>query len=93
MANIFQHLNELNTWMQGYNENLLTSKEKINGFCSKVKLQQEHMINKNLKMFLLSKNCQRKMNTDSLCKTVTKTFDYPCRKIIFLLSFNCHKLP
>ena len=31
LADIF-HLNELNTRMQGRNENLLTSTDKINGF-------------------------------------------------------------
>ena len=38
MADIFQHLNELNTRMQGRNKNLLTSTNKINGFRSKVQL-------------------------------------------------------
>ena len=36
MADIFQHLNELNTRMQGRNENLLTNTDKIKGFRSKV---------------------------------------------------------
>ena len=40
MADILQHLNELNTRMQGCNENLLTSMDKIIGFCSKVKLNK-----------------------------------------------------
>ena len=31
MADIFQHLNELNTQMQGRNENLLTNTDKTNG--------------------------------------------------------------
>ena len=38
MEDTFQHLNELNTWMQGQNENLLTNTDKINGFHSKVQL-------------------------------------------------------
>ena len=42
MADIFQHLNELNTRMQGRNENLLTNVDKINGFHSKVQLWQQH---------------------------------------------------
>ena len=42
MADIFQHLNELNTRMQGRNENLLTNTDKINGFRSKVQLWQQH---------------------------------------------------
>ena len=37
MTDIFQHLNELNTQMQGRNENLLISMDKVNGFRSKVK--------------------------------------------------------
>ena len=57
MGYIFQHLNELNTRMQGRNENLLTSSDKINGVRSKVKLWQQHVINKNLEMFLLSQKC------------------------------------
>lgn len=35
LADICHHLNELNTRMQGRNENLLTSTDKINGFCLK----------------------------------------------------------
>ena len=34
LADIFYHLNELNTRMQGRNENLLTSTDKISGFRS-----------------------------------------------------------
>ena len=51
MADIFQHLNELNIRMQGHNENLLMSTDKINGFRSKVQLWQQHVKNKNLEMF------------------------------------------
>ena len=40
MEDIFQHLNELNTRMQGQNENLLTNTDKISGFHSKVQLWQ-----------------------------------------------------
>ena len=51
MADIFQHLNEFNTRMQGRNENLLTSTDKINGFRSKVQIWQQHVKNKTLEMF------------------------------------------
>ena len=34
-SNIFHHLSELNTRMQGRNENLLTSIDKVNVFCKK----------------------------------------------------------
>ncbi|XP_035224241.1 zinc finger BED domain-containing protein 5-like [Stegodyphus dumicola] len=43
LADIFHHLNELNTRMQGRNENLLTSTDKINGFRSKVQLWHQHV--------------------------------------------------
>ena len=41
LADIFYHLNELNTQMQGRNENLLTSTNNINGFSSNLHLWQQ----------------------------------------------------
>ncbi|XP_067945198.1 zinc finger BED domain-containing protein 5-like [Watersipora subatra] len=38
LAVIFHHLNKLNKWMQGRNENLLTSTDKVDGFRLKVHL-------------------------------------------------------
>ena len=55
LADIFHHLNELNTRMQGRNENLLTSTDKINGFCSKVHLRQQHVESGNHETFPLTK--------------------------------------
>ena len=72
MADIFQHLNELNTLMQGQNENLLTSTDKINGFCSKVQLWQQCVKNTILDMFPLTQKCQRNVNTAALCDTIEK---------------------
>ena len=43
MADIFQLQNELNTRMQGRNENLLTNTDKINRFRSKLQLWQQHV--------------------------------------------------
>ena len=43
LTDIFYHLNEVNTRMQGQNENLLTSTDKINGFRSKLHLWQQHV--------------------------------------------------
>ena len=40
---VFYHLNEVNTRMQGRNENLLKSSDKINGFRSKLHLWQQHV--------------------------------------------------
>ena len=65
MADIFQHLNELNTRMQGRNENLLTNTDKINGFRSKVQLWQQHVESTNLGMFPLTHKWQG-VNTAAL---------------------------
>ena len=71
MADIFQHLNELNTRMQGRNENLLTNTDKINGFRSKVQLWQQHVESTNLGMFPLTHKWQG-VNTAALCETIGK---------------------
>ena len=65
LADIFHHLNELSTRMQGRNENLVTSTDKINGFRSKVQLWQQHVENGNLKMFPLTNKWQD-VNTAAL---------------------------
>ena len=72
MADIFQHLNELNTRIQGRNEYLLMSTDKINGFPSKVQLWQQHAINKNLEMFPLTQKCEHCFSN----RDHTKTFKY-----------------
>ncbi|XP_035209260.1 zinc finger BED domain-containing protein 5-like [Stegodyphus dumicola] len=58
LVDIFHHLNELNTRMQGRNENLLTSTDKINGFRSKVQLWHQHVEGGNLEMFTLTMQWQ-----------------------------------
>ncbi|KAL7874293.1 hypothetical protein SRHO_G00052630 [Serrasalmus rhombeus] len=72
LADIFQHLNELNTRMQGQNENLLTSTDKINGFRSKVHLWQQHLQSANLGMFPLTQKWQDVVNTAALCEVIGK---------------------
>ena len=57
MGDIFQHLNELNTRMQGQNENFLTSTDKMNGFRSKWELWQQYVKNSVLDMFPLTQKC------------------------------------
>ena len=71
MAYIFQHLNELNTRMQGRNENLLTNTDKINGFRSKVQLWQQHVETTNLGMFPLTQKWQG-VNNATLYETIGK---------------------
>ena len=71
MADIFQHLNELNRRMQDRNEKLLTNTDKINGFRSKVQLWQQHVESTNLGMFPLTQKWQG-VNTAALCETICK---------------------
>ena len=93
MADIFEHLNELNTRMQGRYENLLTSTDKINGFRSKVQLWQQHVKNNNLEMFPLSQKCQENMNTVSLNETIQKHLIILEEKLSFYFpstAINCY---
>ena len=62
LVNIFYHLNELNTQMQGRNENLLTSTDKINEFCLKLHLWQQHEEFSNFEMFPLTQKQQNANN-------------------------------
>ena len=71
MADIFQHLNKLNTRMQGRNENLLTNTDKINAFLSKAQLWQQHVESTNLGMFPLTQKWQG-VNTAALRETIGK---------------------
>ena len=66
LADVF-HLNKLNTRMQGRNENLLTSRDKIKGFRSKVHLWQQHVESGNREMFPLTKKWQN-VHTAALCE-------------------------
>ncbi|KAK3795282.1 hypothetical protein RRG08_055844 [Elysia crispata] len=57
--------------MQGRNENLLTSTDKINRFRSKVQLWQQHVETGNLEMFLLTIKWLD-VNNAGLCETIVK---------------------
>ena len=93
MADIFQHLNELNTRMQGRYQNLLTSTDKIKGFRSKVQLWQQHVKNNSLEMFPLSQKCQKNVNTVSLNETIQKHLITLEEKLSFYFpstAINCY---
>ena len=83
LADIFQHLNELNTRMQGCKENVLTSIDKINGFRSKVQLWQQHVKNQNLEIFPLSQKCEGNVNIASLSETIQKHLNILEKKLSF----------
>ncbi|XP_053568057.1 SCAN domain-containing protein 3-like [Bombina bombina] len=72
LADMFQHLNELNTRMQDRNENLLTSTDKINGFRSKLNLWRQHLESDNIDIFPLTQKCQGDVNTSVLFEIIGK---------------------
>ncbi|KAJ1098210.1 hypothetical protein NDU88_003326 [Pleurodeles waltl] len=85
LADIFHHLNELNTRMQGRNENLLTSTDKINGFRSKVQLWHQHVESGNLEMFTLTKQWQG-VHTAALSEIIVKHLKTLEEKLSFYFS-------
>jgi hypothetical protein len=54
LADIFSHLNSLNAIMQGKEENVLTSRDKLNGFLRKLKIRKSQVEKKQLQMFPLT---------------------------------------
>jgi len=52
LADIFYHLNCLNESIQGKEENVLTSSDKLKGFLKKLQVWKRHVENKNLRCFL-----------------------------------------
>ena len=85
LADIFHHLNELNTRRQGRNENLLTSTDKIKGFRSKVQLWQQHVEGGNLEMFPLLNKWQD-VNTAALCEIIVTHLKTLEEKMTFYFS-------
>ncbi|XP_067927924.1 zinc finger BED domain-containing protein 5-like [Watersipora subatra] len=84
LADIFHYLNELNTRMQGRNENLLTSTDKVNGFRLKVDLWQQHVLRANLAMCTLTE--KRQSPTAALCEVICKHLKSLERKLSFYFS-------
>jgi hypothetical protein len=54
LADIYSHLNSLNASMQGKEENVLTSSDKLNGFLRKLKIWKSQVEKKQLQMFPLA---------------------------------------
>ena len=71
--------------MQGRNENLLTSTNKINEFRSKLHLWQQHVEIGNLEIFPLTPK-QQNANNAVLCKTISKHLKTLKEKQSFYLS-------
>ena len=66
LADIFGHLNELNTKLQGRNENILSSTDKIRGFMGKITLWQEALKQGSMDMFPLASATPQTASAQSL---------------------------
>ena len=51
LADIFEHLNELDIKIQGKNENILTCSDKLKGFKEKIVLWKNELARESLEMF------------------------------------------
>uniref|UniRef100_A0A2H6NA63 HAT C-terminal dimerisation domain-containing protein n=2 Tax=Micrurus carvalhoi TaxID=3147026 RepID=A0A2H6NA63_9SAUR len=78
-------MNELNTRMQGRNENLLTSTDKMNGFRLKVQLWQQHVQGGNLQMFPLTEKLHDG-NTAAMCEVIGRHLKTLEEKLLFYFS-------
>ena len=74
--------------MQGQNENLLTSTDKINKFRSKLHLWQHRVEIGNLEIFPLIPK-QQNANNAALCKTISKYLKILEDKLSFYFSSAC----
>ncbi len=60
LANIYQHLNNLSTSVQGTKENILTSTDKLLAFKNKLAVWKKHLSRWNVEMFPLLLQIQTK---------------------------------
>ena len=74
--------------MQGRNKNLLTSIDKINGFCSELHLWQQHVEIGNLEIFPLTQK-QQNANSSALCEIIGKHLTTLEDKLSFYFSSAC----
>ena len=74
--------------MQGRNENLLTSTNKINGFRSELHLWQQYVEIGNLKMFPFTQK-QQNANTAVLREIISKPLKTLEDKLLFYFSSAC----
>ena len=74
--------------MQGRNENLLTSTDKINGFRSELHLWQQHVEIGNIEMFPFTQK-QQNANTAVLREIISKHLKTLKDKLLFYFSSAC----
>jgi hypothetical protein len=58
LAYIYQHLNTLNTSMQGPQENILTSTDKLLAFKNKIQVRKNHLSSGNISGSTSDSGCQ-----------------------------------
>ena len=75
LADIFKHLNELNSKMQGKEENLLSSSDKLRGFKSKLTLWRSCVKQGNVAMFPLYNQHSNSKKNSGLISQHLQTLD------------------
>ena len=74
MADVFEHMNELNVKMQGINENILTGSDKLHGFQQKLQLWQYELGLGSLEMFPRSYKNQENVEKGFVLNLVKEHF-------------------
>ena len=71
LADIYQHLNNLNTSMQGAKENILTSTDKLLAFKNKLSVWKKHLSRGNVEMFPLLLQVQTQTKYEYVIPLIT----------------------
>ena len=71
LADIYQHLNNLNTSMQGAKENILTSTDKLLAFKNKLSVWKKHLSKGNVEMFPLLLQVQTQTKYEYVIPLIT----------------------
>ncbi len=71
LADIYQHLNTLNTSMQGAKENILTSTDKLLAFKNKLPVWKKHLPRGNVEMFPLLFQVQTQTKYEKVIPLIT----------------------
>ncbi len=79
LADIYQHLNNLNTSMQGTKENILTSTDKLLAFKNKLAVWKKHLSRGNVEMFPLL--LQTQTEYENVIPLITSHLGSPSEKL------------
>ncbi len=81
IADIYQHLNNLNTSMQGVKENILTSTDKLLAFKNKLAVWKKHLSRGNIEMFPLLLQVQTQTEHENVIPLITSHLESLSEKL------------